>query len=171
MIVVDGDSVALATRASVYPHQTWWGMLPDKSIILATAQATMQHCLERLPHAIGANPDYYILMCGQWAHNHEPLQDFAKYLNEILTQMTKEGIKVILVTPIFTAKTFDGYDVVPFVDAIRAAAAKFEGSGVRIVDLYKAIQDFDMLDQFGLHLGVAGNRLLCDHVSSMISDQ
>lgn len=167
MIVIDGDSTALAVRANVYPHQTWWGQLQDKTIVLATPQATMQDCFARLPITLSAKPDCYVLMVGQWSHNHEPLNVFATFLNSALKDLTAGGIRVILITPIYTTKTFDGFDIIPFVDAIRDAAEKFKDAGVSLVDLHKLIQEFDLLDQHGLHLGVAGNKLLAEHVAGL----
>ena len=168
MIVIDGDSVALAVRASVYPHQTWWGQLTDKTIVLATPQATMLDCLARIHIVLDAKPAFYVLMVGQWAHNHEPLDVFARSLNEAIEKVAKAGIRVILITPIYSPKIFDGFDITPFVDAIRAAADIFKDSGVHLIDLHKIIKEHDILEDAGLHLGVAGNRLLFQHINDLL---
>lgn len=166
MIIIDGDSVALATRPSVYAHQTWWARLHHKVIVLATPAATSAECLSRVHEVIEAMPSHYILMVGQWAHNHEDREQFRNNVSDICRELMKKGIQVILVTPPYQDGKYAA--VHEFSEEIKRIAAAFYDSGVKLVDLWTILEKLDIYDETKCHLGVTGNKLLAEHIMEVI---
>ena len=166
MIVIDGDSVALATTQGVYAHQTWWARLNDKAIVLATPSATTAEILARVPQVIDSAPGAYILCVGQWAHNHEPIDTFRDNVREICRKVMNASIRVTLVTPPPQQGKYE--DVGIYAEVVRQIAAEYADIGVKLLDFYAILKDYDIYAADKIHLGAAGNAILADHLNNIL---
>lgn len=99
MIVIDGDSVAHAPADERF-RERWPGVLAQatgqKVVTLATHKAVSRDCVSRMWKAASLQPKWYLLCVGQWAHNHEPVEEFEANIRKVIEFMRRQYVGVVL---------------------------------------------------------------------------